>query len=108
MALLLSQGTAAVSPKLERRKITPVARVTTTLRMCASQSTRTSFVHEGAQLDIDCKPHGSTLYHKGWVCVASILLSSVAVQGLAKLHTLCDAGAAVWALMGAFWLAGWS
>ncbi len=60
----------------------------------------------GQQSQKGCCALKSSLSHKGWVCGASLLLLTVTIRGLAKIHSIHDAGTALWALMGAFLLAG--
>ena len=76
------------------------------VRVCASRPTRHSSASR--QPTEGYNYLDSTLSHKAWVCASSALLCTVATRGLAKLHTLRAAGDAVWVLLGAFLLAGWS
>ena len=87
-----------------RGGITPA----TTVKKCAPLPPRHRSALSGLQHTEGNKPLDSTQYHKGYVCVGSALMCTVATRGLAKLHTSCDAGTAVLVLIGAFVLAGWS
>lgn len=105
MALLASNWTGA--ELRTRGGVTQITRVVRPVRKCASRQTRHRSAISGLRQHTEgYKPLDSTQYHKGCACVASALMCTVAARGLAKLHTLYEAGMAVWVLIGAFLLAG--
>ena len=107
MALLTAQQTAP-SPKAANWNFSRlIARGNKTPRGRTSRGAKHSCHYQaGRESHKGCRGLKSSLYHRGWVCGASLLLLAVTIRGLSKVHTMRDAVAAVWALMGAFLLAG--
>ena len=107
MALLTARQTASLPRMATINAVTQNKRESGALQRCTSRPARhRSRQHAVQQLQKGCSTLESSLYHKGCVCVASLLLLTVTIQGLAKIQTMRCAVAAVWALMGAFVLAG--
>ena len=101
MALLTARQTASLP------RMATINAVTQNKRESGARPARhRSRQHAVQQLQKGCSTLESCLYHKGCVCVASLLLLTVTIRGLAKIQTMRCAVAAVWALMGAFVLAG--
>ena len=108
MALLTARQTASLPRVATMNALMQVKRESGALHRCTSRPARHRSRHQaGQQLQEGCSMLESSLYHKGCVCVASLLLLTVTIHGLAKIQTIRCAVAAIGALMGTFLLAGW-
>ena len=107
MALLTARQTTSLPRVATTNALTQIRRESGFLQRCTSWPARHRSRHHAVQqLQKGCSTLESSLYHKGCVYVASWLLLTVTIRGLAKIQTMRCAVAAVWALMGTFVLAG--
>ena len=108
MALLTAQQTVPLPRTAKRDGSRLITRGKNALQKRTSERANHSVRYQADQQSQNsCCTLESSLYHRGWVCGASLLLLTVTIRGMAKVHTMREAGNAVWALMGAFLLAGW-